>query len=104
LRPKTKDHHHHHDTERQEIQAEEGEETPMIKEQGLEGSQMRIEKEDGTRDPHPGQKKMTTMSRTMNSLTCSLESWPTPWDNQQGCQRNPLPCLGMRNTKISACG
>jgi len=30
-------------------------------------------KEDGARDPHPSQKKMTMTSRTMNSLICSLE-------------------------------
>jgi len=54
--------HHHHDMERQELQAEEGKETPMIKGNDLEGSQMRIGKEDGTRDPHSSQKKMTTTS------------------------------------------
>jgi len=67
------DHHHHHDTERQELRAEAGEETPMMSEKDLAGSQMRVGKEDGTRDPHPSQKKMTMTSRTMNSLICSLE-------------------------------
>jgi len=61
----------------------------------------------GRRDecfPHPSQKKTTTMRRMMNSSTCSLESWPTPWDNERESQRNPLPCSEMRNSKISACG
>jgi len=98
------DHHHHHDMEQQELQAAAGEDTPMTTREDLEGTQMRIEKEDGTRDPHPSQKKTTTRSRTMNSLTWFLESWPTPWDNEQESQRNPLACLGTRNTKISACG
>jgi len=53
---------------------------------------------------HPSQKKTTTMRRMMNSSTCSLESWPTPWDNERESQRNPLPFSEMRNSKISACG
>jgi len=93
-------HHDHHDREQQELQAVEEEETPMMKGKDLEGSQMSVGKEDRTRDPHPSQKKKTTTSRTMNSLTCSLESWPTPWDNEPESQWNPLPCLVMRNTKI----
>jgi len=98
------DNHHHHDTERQELLAAEEEETPMMKGKDLEGSRMSVGKEDGTRDPHSSQKKKTTTSRTMNSLTCSLESWPTSWDNGHESQRNPLPCLEMRNTKIYICG
>jgi len=76
----------------------------MMMGKDLEGSQMRIEKEDGTRDEHPSPKKTTATSRMINSLACSLGSWPTPWDNEQESQRNPLPCLCTRNTKISACG
>jgi len=54
------DHHHHqHDTERQELQAEEGEETPMMKEKDVVGNQTSEGKEDGTRDRHPSQKKPT---------------------------------------------
>jgi len=46
----------------------------MMREKDLEGSQIRVGKEDGTRDPHPSQKKKTTMTpKTMNSLTCSHE-------------------------------
>jgi len=54
--------------------------------------------------PAPSQKKTTMTSKTMNSLTCSLESWPTPWDNGRESQRNLLPYLETKNTKISACG
>jgi len=50
-----------------------GEETPMMREKALAGSQMRVGKEDGTRDPHPSQKEMTMTLRMMNSLICSLE-------------------------------
>jgi len=48
--------HHHHDMERQELQAAEEEETPMINRKDLEGSQTRIGKEDGreTRTPARG--------------------------------------------------
>jgi len=94
------DHRHHHDTERQELQAGKGEETPMVRDKDLEGIQMRVGKEDGTRDPHPSEKKMTMSPKTKNSLTCSHWSWPTPWENEQESQRNPLPCLETRNTKI----
>ena len=75
----------------------------MMKEKALEGSQMRVGKEDGTRDQHPSQKKTTMTPKMTNSLTCSRGSWPTPWDNEEESRRNPLPCLGARNTKISAC-
>ena len=75
-------HHHYHHTERQELQAAEGEETPMMREKDLDGSQMRVGKEDGTRDPHPSQKKTTMKPKTMNSLTCSHGSGPMPWDNE----------------------
>jgi len=40
-----------------------GEETPMMREKELEGSQMRVEKEDATRDPRPSQKKTTMRPR-----------------------------------------
>jgi len=46
------DHDHHNDTERQELQAEAGEETPMIRETDLARSQMRVGKEDGGRVTH----------------------------------------------------
>jgi len=81
-----------------------GEETPMMREKGLEENQTRAGKEDGTRDPHPSQQERTMTLKTTNSLTCSHGSWPTPWDNERESQRNPRPCLGTRNTKISACG
>jgi len=81
------DHHHHHDTGWQELQNEE--ETLMMREKDLEGSQMRVEKEDGTREPQPSQKKTTMTPKTTNSLTCSHWSWPTPWDNEQESRRNP---------------
>jgi len=97
-------HHHHHDTERQELQAGEGEETPITTEKGLVGNQTREEKEDGTRDPHQSQKKTTMTPKTTNSLTSSHGSWLTLWDNERESRRNPLPCLGTRNTKISSCG
>jgi len=42
------DHHHHRDTERQELQAVEEEETPMMMGKDLEGTQMSVGKEDGT--------------------------------------------------------
>jgi len=88
---------------RQELQAEVAEETSMIREKDLGGDQMRAGREDQTRDLHSSQK--TTMTqRTTNSLTCSPESWPMPWDNVQQSQWNPLPCSKMRNTKIYACG
>jgi len=92
--------HHHHDTEWQDLEAAEGEETPMMMEKELEGSLMRVGEEDGTRDPHPSQKKMTRTPRTTNSSTCSHGSWPMAWDNERESGRNPLPCLGTRNTKI----
>jgi len=76
----------------------------MMKGKDLEGSQMRIGGEDGTRDPHPSQRKTRTTSRMINSLTCSRESWPTPWDNERESQRNALPCLEMKNPKIYVCG
>jgi len=104
LQGRVEENHHHHDTERQELEAEEGEETLMMMERDLEGNQMREGREDGTRDPHPSQKKMTMTPKTTNSLTCSHGSWPTPWDNKQESQRNHLPCFEMRNTKIYACG
>jgi len=90
--------------ERQELQAVAGEETPMMTEKGLVGNQTKEGKEDGARDLHPSQKKTTMTPKTMNSLTCSLASWPTPCDNERESQRNPLPCLETKNTKISACG
>jgi len=76
----------------------------MMREKGLEENQTRAGKEDGTRDPYSSQKETTMTPKTTNSLTCSDRSWPTPWDNERESQRNPLPCLGTRNTKISACG
>ena len=97
------DHHHPHDTERQELEAAEGEETPIMTRKDLEGSQMRIGEENGTRDQHPSQKK-TTMTRKTVSLTCSHGSWPMPWDNARESQRNPLPCFESKNTKIYVCG
>jgi len=98
------DHHHHHQTERQELQAAEGEEIPIRREKDLAGNQMRIGKEDGKRDPHPSQKKLTMTPKTTNSSTCVDGSWPMPWDNGQGSQRNPLLCLGTRSSKIYAWG
>ena len=98
------DHHPHDDMEQQELQTEEGEETPMMMEKGLVGSQMREGKEDGTRDPHPSQRKTAKTPKTTNNLTSSHGSWPTLWDNGHESKRNPLPCFEMRNTKISACG
>jgi len=76
----------------------------MMRGKDLEESQKSVGKEDGTRDPHPSHKKQITTSRTMNTLTCSLESCATSWDNGHKSPRNLLPCLQMRNTKISACG
>ena len=71
-------HHHHLEERPQELQAEE--ETLIMREKDLEGNQMRVGKEDGTRDPHPSQKKISMTLRTMHNLTCSHGSWPTPWD------------------------
>ena len=68
------DHHQYHDMEWQELQAAEEEEAPMMKGKDLDGSQISVGKGDGMRDPHPSQKKKTSTSRKMNSLTCSLES------------------------------
>ena len=76
----------------------------MMTERDLVGNQMRVGKEDGTRDPHPSQRKIVMTPKTTHSSTCSHASWPMPWDNGRESQRNPLPCLGTRNTKISACG
>jgi len=76
----------------------------MMMEKDLEESQTRVGKEDGTRDRHPSQNKTTMVPRTMNSLGCSLESGPTPYDNEPESQWNLLPCSKMRNTKISTCG
>jgi len=76
----------------------------MIREKDLEEGQMRVGKEDGTRDRHPSQKKRTIKPKTTTSLMCSHGSWPTPWDNEQESQLNPLPCLETRNTKIYAWG
>jgi len=75
----------------------------MMREKDLEGSQMRVGKEEGTRDPHPSQKRMTIMPKTRNSLPCSHGSWPMHWDNGQESQRKPRPCLETRNTKIYVC-
>jgi len=88
---------------------DEGEETPMMREKDLEGSQMRVGKEDGTRDPHPSQKKTTMKPKTMNSLTCSHGSGPMPWDNERESQRNPLPCFETKTPRytyvaINMCG
>jgi len=47
------------------------EETLMMREKDLAGSQMRVGKEDGMRDPHRSQKKKTMSPKTTNSLTCS---------------------------------
>jgi len=47
---------------------------PMMKGKDREECQMRIEKQDWTRDPHATWQKTTTTSRTMNNLICSLES------------------------------
>jgi len=101
---RVEENHHHHHTERRELQAEEGEETLMMREKDLDGSQMREGKEACTRDPHPSQKKMSMTSKTMNSLTGSHGSWPTPWDTERESPQNPLPCLETKNTQISACG
>ena len=75
----------------------------MMREKDLEGSQMRVGKEERTRDPHPSQKRMTIMPKRRNSLSCSHGSWPMPWDNGQESQRNPRPCSEMRTTKIYVC-
>ena len=95
--------HHHPGTERDELQMAEGKETPMMREKDREGSQMRVGKEDGMRDPHPRLNKTTMTPRTTNSLTCSHRSWPMPWDNGQESGRNPEPSLETRNTKIYVC-
>jgi len=58
------DHNYHHDTERQELQAAEEEEAPMMKGKDLEGREISVGKEDGTRDQHSSKKKKTTTSRT----------------------------------------
>jgi len=76
----------------------------MMREKDLEGNQMRVGKEDGTRDPHPSQKKISMTLRTMHNLTCSNGSWPTPWDKGQESQQNILRCLETRNTNIYVCG
>jgi len=47
------------------------EESPLMREKDLEESQMRVGKEDGTRDPHPNQKKKTMRPKKTNCLTCS---------------------------------
>jgi len=65
--------HHHHDTEQQDLHGADREETPRMTRKDLGGNQMRIGKEDGTRDRHPSQKKKTMTPKTMNRLTCSLE-------------------------------
>jgi len=39
----------------------------MVMEKDLEGSQMKDGREDGTRDPHPSQKKTTMTPKTTNS-------------------------------------
>jgi len=54
----------------------------MMREKDLEGSQMRIREEDGTRDAHTSQKKKGRRRRMTNSLICFLASWPTPWDKE----------------------
>jgi len=104
LQGQVEEDHYHHSTEREELQMEEGEETPILREKDMEGSQMKVGKENGVRDPHPSLNKTTMTPRTTNNLTCSHESWQTPWDNEQESQRNPLPCLEKRNRKIYACG
>ena len=96
--------HHHHGTEREELETEEGEETPMMREKDLEGTQMRVGKEDGTRDPHPSLNQTTMTLKTMNNLTFSHGSWATPWDNGRVSKGNLQPCLQTRNTKIHVCG
>jgi len=69
------------------------EKTLLMREKDLDESQMRVGKEDGTRDPHPNQKKKTMRPKKRNCLTYSHGSGPTHWDNDQESQRNPLPCL-----------
>jgi len=96
-------HHHHEEGQQGPEQEEEEEEIAMIREQDLAGEQMRAGMEDGRRDPHPSERRNMTPRRT-NSLTCCLESWPTPWDNVQESQRNPRPYSERRNTKIYAGG
>jgi len=81
-----------------------GEGDPDAKGEDLEGNQMKVGKEDGTRDPHPSLNKTSMTPGTTNNLTYSHRTWPTPWDNEQDSQRNPLLCLEMRNTKIYSCG
>jgi len=76
----------------------------MTMEKDLAGSQMRVGEEDGVRDLHSSQKKMTMTPRMTNSSTSSHGSWPTPWDNRRDSQRNTLPCLETRNIKIYVCG
>jgi len=77
------------------------EETPMINGKGLGGRKERVRKEDEVRDQHLGHKPTMRQGMT-NSLQSYHESWPTPWDNGQEYQRNPLPYLRMRSTKILA--
>jgi len=60
-------HHHHHNIERQELHVVEGQEIPIMKKKDLEGSQMRVGKEDRTRDLHPRRKEKTMKLRTTNS-------------------------------------
>jgi len=73
----------------------------MINGKGLGGRKERVRKEDEIRDQHLGHKPTMRQEMT-NSLHWYHESWPTPWDYGQESQRNPLPYLRMRSTKILA--
>jgi len=97
------DHHYQHDPRGQPGFQEE-DETPMMMKKDLDESQMRVGKEDRTRDPPPSQKKTTMTSRTMNSLTCSHEQWPTRCDNKRESRQNTLQSLETRNTRMYVCG
>jgi len=59
----------HDEEELEELQA--AEETLTMREKDLEGGQMRVGKEDGTRDRHPSEKKNSMTLKTTNSLICS---------------------------------
>jgi len=71
------------------LQAAAAEETMMMREKDLDGSQMKAGREDGMRDRPPSQKKMPMTPKTMNSLTCSHGSWPTPWTTNESPSGTP---------------
>jgi len=88
-----------HQLHRDEGQRGHLEDTLMMKEESLEGSQKRAGKKDCTRDPHLSQQPTTAETTKNNSPSC-LESWPALWDEEQESQRNPLPSSNATNIQI----